>query len=146
MRENDYSVLILWSEDDEAFLANVLELPGCIAHGDTREEALQNALIAFENWIETAKELKREIPKPLDLLEFEKQTAQQAQDARNQFDQAVQEAVQKALAEIVPQIAQQVQHALFYHQQGGLVSLYRGHTMFGGVLPTRIEDLELHSR
>ena len=126
MTANHYSMLVLWSEGDEAFLAHVVELPGCIAHGETREEAVHNASIAIENWIDTAKELKREIPAPVDVAEFEKRTAQQAQELRDQFAHAVQEAVQ-----------------LFYQHQGGLLSLYRGRV---GVLPTRTEDLELHNK
>jgi predicted RNase H-like HicB family nuclease len=87
MTDNRYSMLVLWSEDDQAFLAHVVELPGCVAHGETREEAVQNGFIAIENWIATAEELKREIPAPLDLATFEKQTAQQAQDVQNRFEQ-----------------------------------------------------------
>jgi predicted RNase H-like HicB family nuclease len=147
MTDNHYSMLVLWSEDDEAFLVHVLELPGCIAHRETREEALRNALIAIENWIDTAKDLNREIPAPLDLAAFEKQTAQQAQDVRNRFEQAVQKAVHEAVQNLVPQIARQFQNALLLQQQGGMVSLYRSGSMIaGGVLPTRAEDLELHSR
>ena len=85
MTANHYSMLVLWSEGDEAFLAHVVELPGCIAHGETREEAVHNASIAIENWIDTAKELRREIPAPVDVAEFEKRTAQQAQELRDQF-------------------------------------------------------------
>jgi predicted RNase H-like HicB family nuclease len=142
MTDNHYSMLVLWSEDDEAFLAHVVELPGCVAHGETRDEAVRNGLIAIENWIDTANELKREVPEPLDLAAFQKQTAQQAQDVRNRFEQAVQEEVLK----IVPQIAQQVRNALFHEQQGGVVSFYRGQFAFSGGLPTRAEDLELHRR
>ena len=124
MTANHYSMLVLWSEGDEAFLAHVVELPGCIAHGETREEAVHNASIAIENWIDTAKELKREIPAPVDVAEFEKRTAQQAQELRNRFERAVEEAVENL-------------------QQVGFGSLYRGRV---GVLPTRTEDLELHNK
>ena len=57
-----YQTTIYWSEEDEAFLAEVPELPGCTAHGDLYENALTNAKEAMKLWIETAKELDRPIP------------------------------------------------------------------------------------
>jgi predicted RNase H-like HicB family nuclease len=146
MTENHYSMLVLWSEDDEAFLAHVVELPGCIAHGETRDAAVQNGLIAIENWLETAEELKRDIPAPLDLAAFEKQTAQLAQDVRSRFEQAVQKAVNEAVVKLVPEIAEKFQNAVSLQQQSALVTMYRGGARFGGVLPTKAEDLELHKR
>jgi predicted RNase H-like HicB family nuclease len=146
MTENRYSMLVLWSEDDEAFLVNVVELPGCVAHGDSREEAVKNGLVAIENWIETAEELKRDIPVPLDVTAFEKMTAQQAQDVRNLFDQAVQKAVNEGLQQLVPEMVKHLQNALALQQQSGLVSLYRGGSRIAGLLPTTAEDLELHKR
>jgi len=59
-----YEILIYWSNEDECFLAEVPELPGCMAHGDTYKEALKNAETASKLWIETAKEIGREIPEP----------------------------------------------------------------------------------
>ncbi|MEW6095745.1 MAG: type II toxin-antitoxin system HicB family antitoxin, partial [bacterium] len=53
-----------WSEEDEAFIAEVPELPGCMADGKTYIEALSNAEVIIEEWIETAKELGRYIPQP----------------------------------------------------------------------------------
>lgn len=94
MTESHYSMLVLWSEDDEAFLVHVGELPGCIAHGETREEAVQNARIAIENWIDTAKEIKRKVPKPFDLAAFEKQTKHQAELVQQAIDKVVQQMVQ----------------------------------------------------
>ncbi len=61
---NKYEVIIYWSEEDKAFIAEVPELPGCMADGKTKKEALENVEIIIEEWIETAKELGREIPKP----------------------------------------------------------------------------------
>jgi predicted RNase H-like HicB family nuclease len=147
MTENRYSMLVLWSEDDEAFLVHVVELPGCVAHGESREEAVKNGLIAIENWIETAEELKRDIPAPVDVTAFEKMTAQQAQDVRNLFDQAVQKAVNEAVQRAVPEIAKNLQNAaLALQQQSGLVSIYRGGVRVTGEWPTQAEDLELHKR
>ncbi|ACI20611.1 type II toxin-antitoxin system HicB family antitoxin [Thermodesulfovibrio yellowstonii] len=65
-----YEIIIYWSEEDEAFIAEVPELPGCMADGKTYEEALTNAQVAIEEWIETAKEIGREIPIPRGRLAF----------------------------------------------------------------------------
>lgn len=59
-----YEVIIYWSEEDEAFLAEVPELPGCMADGSTYAEAIANVEVIIQEWIETAKELGREIPEP----------------------------------------------------------------------------------
>ena len=59
-----YEVIIYWSEEDQAFVAEVPELPGCSAHGDTYEDALANAMEAIELWLDTAKETGRPIPAP----------------------------------------------------------------------------------
>jgi len=59
-----YEVIIYWSSEDEAFIAEVPQLPGCMADGATREEALSNAHLVIQEWIETTKELGREIPEP----------------------------------------------------------------------------------
>ena len=59
-----YEVIIFWSEEDVAFVAEVPELPGCMAHGGTQEEALANAKAAGKLWIDTAKEFGDPIPKP----------------------------------------------------------------------------------
>ena len=57
-------VIIYWSKEDDAFIVEVPELPGCMADGKTYEEAIKNALVVIREWIETAKELGREIPEP----------------------------------------------------------------------------------
>lgn len=59
-----YEILIYWSVDDEAYLAEVPELSGCMADGATRAEALQHAEEVIEQWIETARSLNRPIPEP----------------------------------------------------------------------------------
>ena len=61
---NKYEVIIYWREEDQSFIAEVPELPGCMADGKTYQEAIANAEIIINEWIETAKELGREIPKP----------------------------------------------------------------------------------
>jgi predicted RNase H-like HicB family nuclease len=62
--ENRYEIIIFWSEEDRAFLADVPELPGCMAHGTSHEEALRNAQDAIQLWIETAEEDGRSVPQP----------------------------------------------------------------------------------
>ena len=59
-----YEIIIYWSGDDNAFVAEVPELPGCVAHGDSHESALANAQQAIELWIDTAHELGRDVPEP----------------------------------------------------------------------------------
>jgi len=59
-----YEIIIYWSNDDGAFIAEVPELPGCIAHGSTQETALSNVREAVDLWIETAKEFGDLIPEP----------------------------------------------------------------------------------
>ena len=59
-----YEVIIFWSESDQAFVAEIPELPGCMAHGGTQEEALANAKNAERLWLDTAKEFGDPIPDP----------------------------------------------------------------------------------
>jgi len=61
---NKYEIIIFYSDEDQAFIADVPELPGCMAHGDTHDAALTNAKEAIKLWIETAKEFGDPIPKP----------------------------------------------------------------------------------
>ncbi len=61
---NKYEIIIYWSDEDQAFLADVPELPGCMAHGDTYEFALANIKSAMDLWIDTAKEFNDPIPAP----------------------------------------------------------------------------------
>jgi len=59
-----YEIIIYWSDEDEAYIAEVPELPGCMADGKTHDEVLENVTQVIKEWMETAKELGREIPKP----------------------------------------------------------------------------------
>lgn len=65
-----YEIILYWSEDDRAFIAEVPELPGCAADGATYKEALANAETIIAEWIETARELGRPIPQPKGRLTF----------------------------------------------------------------------------
>ena len=61
---NKYEMIVYWSEDDESFVVDVPELPGCMADGKTYQEAVSNAEIIIHEWIDTANEIGRIIPKP----------------------------------------------------------------------------------
>jgi predicted RNase H-like HicB family nuclease len=65
-----YEVILYWSSADEAFIAEVPELPGCAADGATYQEALKNVEGIISEWIETARELGRSIPEPRGRLVF----------------------------------------------------------------------------
>ena len=70
MTEFKYEMICYWSKQDKAFLVEVPELPGCMADGETREAAIKNANGVIKLWIETAKSLGREIPKPRGRLAY----------------------------------------------------------------------------
>ena len=59
-----YELIVYWSEEDQLFIVDVPELPGCMADGETYEQAVTNARQVIEEWIATAQELGRPIPKP----------------------------------------------------------------------------------
>jgi predicted RNase H-like HicB family nuclease len=59
-----YELIIYWSSEDEAFVVEVPELPGCKADGATYQEAVANAEVVIQEWIDTARELGRPIPEP----------------------------------------------------------------------------------
>ncbi len=70
MKPNSYEVIIWWSAEDEAYVAEVPELPGCMAHGASRGKALGNAEDAIALWIKTAREDVAPIPEPRGRLLF----------------------------------------------------------------------------
>ena len=64
MNRHRYEIIIYWSEEDQAYIAEVPELSGCAADGKTYKQALANVEVIIHEWIQTAKELKRPIPEP----------------------------------------------------------------------------------
>ena len=70
MNESRYEIIIYWSADDHAYVAEVPELPGCMADGETYQEALANAEIIINEWLEVARDLGRTIPEPRGRLVF----------------------------------------------------------------------------
>ncbi len=65
-----YEIIIYWTPEDESFVAEVPELPGCMADGSSYQEALANAEVIIKEWLETATEIGRAIPEPKGRLVF----------------------------------------------------------------------------
>ncbi len=65
-----YEIILYWSSEDTAFIAEVPELPGCTADGATYKEALSNVEVIIQEWLETVRELGRPIPEPKGRLVF----------------------------------------------------------------------------
>lgn len=65
-----YEIIVFWSQEDDAFIAEVPELPGCMADGNSYQEAVSNAEHIIQEWIETAKEIGRPIPQPKGRLTY----------------------------------------------------------------------------
>jgi len=59
-----YEIILYWSDEDEVYVADVPELPGCMAHGETQNEALKSAQAAIKLWVKTTKEFGDPIPEP----------------------------------------------------------------------------------
>ena len=68
--KHKYEIIIYWSKEDNAFIAEVPELPGCMADGATYSEAIAHVEAIIDEWIETARDLGREIPEPKGRLIF----------------------------------------------------------------------------
>ena len=65
-----YEIIIYWSDEDDAYIAEVPELPGCFSDGKTHQEVLENIEVVIDEWIETAKSMGRPIPQPRGRLLF----------------------------------------------------------------------------
>lgn len=65
-----YEIILYWSTEDSSYIAEVPELPGCMADGATMAQALENVHVVIAEWIETAKELGRDIPEPKGRLAY----------------------------------------------------------------------------
>ncbi|MGL6195138.1 MAG: type II toxin-antitoxin system HicB family antitoxin [Thermoguttaceae bacterium] len=65
-----YEIILYWSADDNSYIAEVPELPGCSADGETQEQALAAVSIVIHEWIETARKMGRTIPIPRGRLQF----------------------------------------------------------------------------
>jgi predicted RNase H-like HicB family nuclease len=65
-----YEMIVYWSEEDNAYIVEVPELPGCMADGQTYQEAITNAEVVIQEWLQTAQELGRSIPVPRGRLAY----------------------------------------------------------------------------
>jgi predicted RNase H-like HicB family nuclease len=65
-----YEIIMYWSEEDQAYIAEVPELPGCAADGETYQQALSNVEVVIQEWIEAASEAGREVPTPKGRLAY----------------------------------------------------------------------------
>jgi predicted RNase H-like HicB family nuclease len=92
-----YAVFVVWSEEDNAFISTVPELPGCLSDGSTPEEAIANLRVIAQEWIETAQAEGRAVPQPMDTAQMGAAAEAARQAFQNQVQQAVQEAVSRAL-------------------------------------------------
>lgn len=108
---SSYSVFLAWSEADEAYIANVFELPGCMAHGETRGEAIAQIEIAIVNWLETAKELGREIPPPRHLESYEQEVEATTEATRRELEAAWKQAFEARLEELQAALKQAMKDA-----------------------------------
>lgn len=68
--KNRYELVIYWSDEDQCFIAEVPELPGCMADGSNYQEAVKNVEVVIEEWMATAHELGRNIPEPAGKLMY----------------------------------------------------------------------------
>jgi predicted RNase H-like HicB family nuclease len=136
MNAETYSIFLVWSDEDEAFLARVLELPGCMAHGQTRQEAMREIEIAIENWVETARELGREIPPPKHFDDYEKQAEKSAEETLKELEVQLPDAMAAAMPAIAPVLVEALAKemaksgqdvAIFYNRLRGLRWLTQSH-------------------
>jgi predicted RNase H-like HicB family nuclease len=103
MKNDKYAIRIVWSDEDMAFIASVFELPGCMADGKTRQEALKNIEIAIADWVETATSLGRGSPEPVTLQEMEEKIHREVEEFHREVEEfrlQIEEEFQKAIKAI----------------------------------------------
>ncbi len=111
-----YSIQIVWSQEDGAYVAFPAELPGCIADGQTPEEALANLKVIISEWVETATEEKRQIPKPMSVEDFAREHQKASVAFQKQIQQQIQQEVATAVKHLFSQFVQQ-QPATYFHRR-----------------------------
>lgn len=95
-----YSVQIVWSEDDAAYLAQIPELPGCMADGKTPEEAIKTVYEVAEEWIKSAQEMSRPVPSPLSVGDYSKMAIEFRSKVQEEVKRQVEDAVGRVLKEL----------------------------------------------
>ena len=155
MNPDTYSIMLVWSDDDEAFVATVPELPGCMAHGQTRQDAIEQTEIAINNWLETARELGRQIPPPRHLADYEKElderVAKSSEELKAEMSQAIIEAAPVITPVIVESLAKHLAKEgedvlLSYNKETGMQIWRRQnqgvHKLVAGGFAINPEELE----
>lgn len=99
----EYAVQIVWSQQDGAYLALCAELPGCVADGQTPEEALANCRVVIQEWIETAQSENRKIPPPMTVEDLAKMQQAAALALRSQIEAEVRKVVSQLFAQLSQQ-------------------------------------------
>lgn len=113
----NYSIDLIWSDEDGAYLAQVKELPGCVADGRTPEEALQNIKIIAEEWLEVAREEGRPIPSPVTLEGYIQQARADTEEFQTLIQSQVEDGVKEAVRSLLPQILEAARQHRGYSQE-----------------------------
>lgn len=92
-----YSAQVIWSEQDSLYLAKIAELPGCMADGQTAQEAVQNLFVIAQEWIQVASEEGRDIPAPLTLERLKMESLRANEELQRFVQGAVQDLVHEAI-------------------------------------------------
>jgi predicted RNase H-like HicB family nuclease len=121
--KNQYAIQIVWSKEDEAYIATPFELAGCAADGATPEEALENLKVVISEWIEVAKEEGRKIPEPMSREDFER--------VAEESEKLFRENLQREVSGMIISVLQQRVNA---SQEQGVLQRY-----FGGAMHSRLE-------
>ena len=133
---NQYPAMVLWSNEDQAFIAMSMQLEGCYGDGSTPEEAIANLRTVIPEWIESAKQKGWAIPPPMDSLQMGEQTKQQMVAQREAFEKAVTMAVSRILELAKPQIEAEILKKLTEQPAGPYNALMKSRTAYW-----QIEDL-----
>jgi predicted RNase H-like HicB family nuclease len=102
--KHEYPIQIVWSSEDEAYIAFAGQLDGCMADGATPEEAITNLRVIVQEWIETAKAEGRSVPSPMNIEDF----ARQQEKAAAQFQQGIQQGIEQAANAAVQRVVAQM--------------------------------------
>ena len=105
----EYAIQIVWSTEDSAYIAVVSDLPGCMADGKTPEQALANARQIIKEWIEVAKEEKRQIPPPLSAQDIGRMIRQQMIEEQKLIMTQLEKAAKAMMPEMIDHLKQQLQ-------------------------------------
>ena len=119
--KSHYPVFVSWSEPDDSFLAVAPQLEGCIAHGSTRAEALENCELTISEWLLSAKELGWTVPKPLTTIQMAKSHQENEAQAQKEFIAAVHKSVMEIVQDVlIPQMTDQINALQSTHGQPSL--------------------------